>query len=77
MTKTMMPHMVIQNSSVTEMSGSGGGRKMKRIQQVDSTMASASSKHYPAAILHTTRGTVKNNLTVKISKLANRHEAHG
>ena len=39
-------------------------------------MAAASSNHRPAAILHTTRSTIKYNLTVKVGDLTNRHKAH-
>ena len=52
-----------------------GRRKTKGIQRVDSTMAAANSNHCPAAILHTTRSTIKYNLTVKVGKLTNRHKA--
>ena len=69
--KPMMPQLVRENSSMTVMSCAREGWKSKGIQCVDSTMASASSNHHFAAILHTTRSTVKNNLTVKISKLTN------
>ena len=39
-------------------------------------MAAASSNHHPAAILHTTRSTIKYNLAVKVGELTNRHKAH-
>ena len=49
---------------------------MKGIQRVDSTIAAASSNHHPTAIQHTTRSTIKYNLTVKVGELTNRHKAH-
>ena len=68
--------MIRQNSSMTVGDRCRGQGKMKGLQCVDSTMASASSNYYPAAILHTTRSTIKDNLTVKIGELTNRHKAH-
>ena len=49
---------------------------MKGLQCVDSTVASVNSNHCPAAILDTTRSTIKYNLTVKIDELTNRYKAH-
>ena len=77
MTEAMMPLMEIQNSGMTVQDGSDVRRKTKILQNVNPTMASANSNHRPAAILHTTRSTIKDNLAVKVSKLANRHQTHG
>ena len=49
---------------------------MKGLQNIDPTTASASSNHCSTAILHTTRGTIKHNMAVKISKLADGHKVH-
>ena len=65
MTEAVVPLMEGQNNDMT-VSDRGRGRwKMKGIQHVDSTMAAASSNHSPAVILHTTRRTIKYNLTQK------------
>ena len=39
-------------------------------------MAAANSNHRPAAILHTTRSTIKYNLIVKVGKMTNKYKAH-
>ena len=46
--------------------------RAKRLQDVDPSTTSANSNHYPIVILHTTRSMIKHNMTIKISKLANR-----
>ena len=68
--------MIRQNSSMTVGDWCRGRWKMKGLQSVDSTMTSANSNHRPATILHTTRSTIKYNMTVKISELTDRHKAH-
>ena len=68
-----MPLLIRENDSMTV----ERGRKAKGLQNIHSAMAPASANQLPAVILHTARGTVKGNLTAKISKLTNRHQVHG
>ena len=65
-----------QNCGVTVSDWGRWWLKMQGIQHVYSTMAAASSNHSPAAILHTTRRTIKYNLAAEVSELTHRHKAH-
>ena len=76
MTKAVVPLMRGQNGGVTVSDRGRGWRKAKGIQRVNSTMAAASSNHSPAAILHTTRKTIKYILAAEVGELTHRHKAH-
>ena len=76
MAKAVVPLMRGQNGGVTVSDQGRGWRKAQGIQHVYSTMAVASSNHSPAAILHTTRRTIKYNLAVEIGELTHRHKTH-
>ena len=72
MTETVVPLMEGQNNSMTVSHRGRGRQKSKGVQRVDSTMAAANSNHSPAAILHTTRRTIKYNLAAEIDELTYR-----
>ena len=76
MTQAMMPLVEGKNGGMAVSERRRGRWEAKRIQQVNSTMAAASSNHSPAAILHTTRKAIKYNLAAVVGELTHKHKTH-